>query len=98
MHGEEYKLWRSSLYSFLQLFTIFSFFGPHILLNILLSTTFSVCSSLKVKDHVLRPYKTKGKIIVLHILIVYVCVCVCVCLGSKREDKILWTEWYKILF
>jgi hypothetical protein len=37
--------------------------GPHILLSTLLSKTLSLCSSLKVRDQVSHPYKTRGKII-----------------------------------
>jgi hypothetical protein len=39
---------------------------------------------------VLRPYKTTGKITVLYILIFTF-------LGSRREDRRLWTEWWQAL-
>jgi hypothetical protein len=45
--GEEYKLWSSSLCSFLHPHITPSLFGP----NILLSNTLSLCSSLTVRDH-----------------------------------------------
>jgi hypothetical protein len=62
--GEEYKLWSSSLCSFLQPHVTSSLFGPNILLN-----TLSLCSYLNVRDQVSHPYKTKGKIIVSYVLI-----------------------------
>jgi hypothetical protein len=39
--------------------------------SILLSTLFSdtLCSAFSVRDHVLHPHKTMGKIIILYILI-----------------------------
>jgi hypothetical protein len=42
-----------------------------ILLNTLFSETFSLCSSLKVRDQVSHPYGTTGKITVLYILIFF---------------------------
>jgi hypothetical protein len=43
---------------------------PNILLSILFSNTFSLCSSLNVRDQVSCPYKkTRSEIIVLYILI-----------------------------
>jgi hypothetical protein len=45
------------------------------------SNTISLFSSLSVRDHVLHPYKTTGKIIVFCILIVVI-------LDSRRQDKI----------
>jgi hypothetical protein len=54
--GEEYKLWRSSLCSFLQPPVTSSLFGPNILLNALLSDTLSLCSSFNVRDQVSHPY------------------------------------------
>jgi hypothetical protein len=41
-----YKLWSSSLYSFLQPPVTSSLFGPNILLNILFSNALSLCSSI----------------------------------------------------
>jgi hypothetical protein len=67
--GEEYKLWSSSLCSVLQPPITSSLFGQNILLNTLFSNTLSLCSSLNIRDQVLHPYRTTGKIIVLYILI-----------------------------
>jgi hypothetical protein len=64
MLGEEYKLWSSSLHSFLQLPNISFRFGPNILLNTLFSNTISLCSSLNVRDQVSHPYRTSDKIVV----------------------------------
>jgi hypothetical protein len=46
--GEEYKLWSSSLCSFLQSPVTSSLFGPNILLSTQFSSTISLCSSLSV--------------------------------------------------
>jgi hypothetical protein len=64
---------------------ISNFFGPNILLTTLFSNTLSLCSSLNVSDQVPHPYRTTGKIIVLHILMFMF-------LDSRREDKSFWTE------
>jgi hypothetical protein len=53
--GEEYKLWSSSLCSFLQLSVTSSLFGPNILLNTLFSNTLSLCSSLNVLSNIVLP-------------------------------------------
>jgi hypothetical protein len=55
-----------SLRSFLRPPLISFPFGPNILLNTLFSNTRSLCSSLNVRDQVMHPYKTVGKIIVLN--------------------------------
>jgi hypothetical protein len=55
MFGEEDKLWSSSLCSFLQSPATSSLFGPNILLGTPFSNTFSLCSSLNVRDQVLTP-------------------------------------------
>jgi hypothetical protein len=63
--GEQYKLWSSSLCSFLQP-PITSFpFGLNILISTLFSNNLSLCSSLNVRDQVSQPYRTTGKILVL---------------------------------
>jgi hypothetical protein len=53
------------------------------ILNTLFSETPSPCSSLKVRDQVLHPYNTTGKITVLYILIFRL-------LDMRREDKRFW--------
>jgi hypothetical protein len=60
--GEEYKLWSSSLCSFLQPPVTSCLFGPNILLNTPFSNTLSLRSSLNVRDQVSHPYSTTGKI------------------------------------
>jgi hypothetical protein len=54
--GEEYRLWSSSLCSFLH-DPSSSLLGPNILLNTLFSETLSLCSSLKVRDQISRSYE-----------------------------------------
>jgi hypothetical protein len=49
--GEEYKLWSSSLYGFLQ---------PPIQIQILSSDALSLCSSLSVIDQIFYPFITTG--------------------------------------
>jgi hypothetical protein len=53
--GEQYKLWSSSLCSFLRPPVTSSRFGPNILLSTLFSNTPSPCSSLNVRDQVSHP-------------------------------------------
>jgi hypothetical protein len=77
---ELYKLWNSSLCSFLQSPVTLSLFGPNILLNNLFSNTLNLWSSLNVRDQVSHPYRTTGKIIVLFTLIF-------TCLDRRQEDK-----------
>jgi hypothetical protein len=84
--GEEYKLWNSSICSFLQYPVTLSLFGPNIRLSTLFSNTLSLCASLNVGDKISHPYKATDKIIVLHTLIFMF-------LDSKRKDKRFWTEW-----
>jgi hypothetical protein len=47
---------------------------------------FCLCSSLNVRDQVSHPYRITGNFIVLYIL-------VSTFLVSRREHKMLWTEW-----
>jgi hypothetical protein len=56
--GEEYKLWRASLSSFLQPLTTSSLFLQNILLSTLFSNTLSLGSSLNVRDQFSQTYKT----------------------------------------
>jgi small basic protein len=77
---EEYKLWSSSLCSFLQPPVTSSVFGPNIHVSSLFSNILSVCSSLDIRDQVSHPYRTAGKIIVL-------CIQIFKFLDSRREDK-----------
>ncbi|PNF41301.1 hypothetical protein B7P43_G01440, partial [Cryptotermes secundus] len=55
--GEGYKLWSSSLCSFLQPPVTSTLFGPNILLNTLFSNILSLCSSRNVRDQVSHPYR-----------------------------------------
>jgi hypothetical protein len=64
---DEYRLWSTSLYSFLH-YSSSSLLGPNILLNTLFSKSLSLCSSLKVVDHVSHPYSTTGKILIFMFL------------------------------
>ena len=84
--GEQYKSLRSSLTSFLHSPVTSSLLGPNIPLNTLFSDTLSVRSSLYVSYHVLNPYKTTGKIIVL-------CMLIFKYLDNKVEDKRFFTKW-----
>jgi hypothetical protein len=56
--GREYKLWSSSLCSFLQPWINSSLFDPNILLSTTFSNTLSLCSSLNVRDQVSPPTQT----------------------------------------
>jgi hypothetical protein len=86
MLGEEYKLWSSSLCSFLQPPITSSLLGPKILLSTFFSNTLSLCSSLNIRDQVSDPYRNTGKIILLYILIFTFS-------DSRRGEKRFWTEW-----
>ena len=63
--GEWYKLWNSSLLSFLHS-PFKSLLGPNIRLKILFTNTLSLHSSLNVRGHVSQPYRTTDNIIVLY--------------------------------
>ena len=65
----QYWVSSSSLCSLLHSPVTLSLLGPNILLSTLFSNTLSFFSSRNVNDQVSHPYKTKGKIIVLYILI-----------------------------
>ena len=82
---EGYRSLSSSLCSFLHSPVTLSLLGPNILLNALVSNTFSLRSSLNVNDQVSFLYKTTGKIIYLYVSMF-------ILLDSKLEDKIFCTE------
>ena len=85
MFGEEYRSLSSSLCSFLHSPVTSSYLGPTILLSTLFSDTLSLHPCLNMSDQVSHPYKTKGKIIVL-------CILIFVFWDSKLEDKRFCTE------
>jgi dolichol kinase len=58
---------------------------PNILLSTLFWNALSLCASPDMRDHVSRPYKTTGNIVVLCILIFIV-------LNNNLEDKSLCTQ------
>jgi hypothetical protein len=66
---EEYRFWNSLLRIFFHFLVTLFHLGPNIHLNNLFSNTLSLRSFLNVNDQVSHLYKTKGKIIVLYILI-----------------------------
>jgi len=71
--GEENISLGSSLCSFLHCSVPSSLLGPNVFLSTVFSNTLSLHSFRNVSDHVSRPCKTTGKIIVQNILIfVYV--------------------------
>jgi hypothetical protein len=53
-----------------------------------ISNTFSLCSSLNVRYKASHPYKITDRIKILQIWTFTF-------LGSRREDKRLWTEWWQ---
>jgi hypothetical protein len=57
---EEYKLWSSSLRSFLQSPLTSSLFDTNILLCTQFSNTLSLCSSRNARDQVSHPYRTSS--------------------------------------
>jgi hypothetical protein len=66
---EEYKLWLSSLCSFIQPSVYSSLLGLHILFSTLLSSTLILCSFQNMRDQVSQPCEIFGKVTVLYILI-----------------------------
>jgi len=65
--GEEYKLWNSSLHSFLHPSVTSSLLGQNIFLSTLFTSVLKLHLSLNVRDKVSQAYKTTGKIILLYI-------------------------------
>ena len=84
--GEEYRSLSSSLCSFLHSPVTSSLLGPNILVSTLFSNTLNLRSSLNAWDQVSHPYKTRGKITVLYILIFKFSY-------SELEDKRFRTDW-----
>jgi hypothetical protein len=85
--GEEFRLLSSLLCSFLHILATSSVLGQNIFLKILFSNTVSLRSSLNVSDQFSLPHKTKGKILVLYIIIFKL-------FDSKLEDQRFCTECY----
>ena len=77
---EQYRSLSSSLSSFFHSLVTSSLLGPNILLKTLFSKIINLRSSLNVTDHVSHPYKIRGKIIILYILVLKF-------LDSKLESK-----------
>jgi hypothetical protein len=84
--GEEYTAWSFSLCSLLHSFVTSSLLGPNILNSTLFYKTLSLHFSINDSDQVSHPYKTRGKIIFLYILII-------IFLYSKIGDERFCTEW-----
>ena len=82
---EECRFLSSSLWSFLYSPATSSLLGPNFPLNTLLSNTLILRSSLNTGDHNWHPYQTKGKIIILYVLLFLL-------LDRQLEDKIFCTE------
>ena len=84
--GEKYGLLISSLCSVLHSPVTSSVLGPNTLLSTLFSNNLTLRSSFIVSDQVSHQFKTRGKIIILYILIF-------IFMDSKQEDKRFYTEW-----
>jgi len=84
--GVQYRSLSFSLCSFLLSPVTSSLFDTYILLNTLFSNTLSLRFSPSKSDQVSQPYKTRGKIIILYILILKF-------LNSKQEEKRFCTDW-----
>jgi hypothetical protein len=67
--GEQYRTLRSSLCNIIHSPVTSSLLDPNIFLSTLISNNLTLRSSRNVNDQVSHPYKTKGKIVVLYILI-----------------------------
>ena len=78
--GEEYRLFSSSVCSFLHYHVTSSLLAPNILLSTPFSNTLSLRSSLNVRDQVSHQHRTTGKIIVIYTLIF-------IFSDSKMEDR-----------
>jgi len=78
--GGKNKSLSSSLCSFLNSPVASSLLGPNILLSTLFSNTLSLRSSLNVSDQVPQPYTTRGKTVLL-------CILIFVFLDSNLKDK-----------
>ena len=85
--GEEYRSLSSLLCSLLYFHVTSSLLGTNILLSTVFPNTPSFISPSIWVTKFSHPYKTTGKIIVLHILIF-------VFLGIRLEDKRFCTEWW----
>jgi hypothetical protein len=59
--AEEYKLWNTSLWSYIQPPVTSPLFGPNILPSTLFPNTLNLSTSFNIKDQVSRPYRTTGK-------------------------------------
>jgi hypothetical protein len=80
IHSEEYKLWSSSLCSFLQPTATSFLFGSNIHLSTLFSNNLNLYTFLNVGDKVSHLYRTTGKTMVLNSLILMF-------LDSRWEDE-----------